>query len=426
MRQPLRKVYRTISVATVILLTFVTCARAAGLLLYETGAPDLGTASAGRAAMAADASTAAANPAGMTLLDRSQLLSASGALLPSTNFDVAPETTTKGGGGGNAGVFFPIGGFFYVYKLSERIRLGVAVDSDFAGNFNYGKTWTGRYYVTREPLITGRVNPSIAYEVNDWLSVGAGFSFSVGRLLFQSKINNVLPRVPDGGLSFESWDEAFGGNVGILLRPIAKLRVGLTYQSPVDYKFGFRPHLTNLGPVLTGLRQRIGGAKVNIPMEVPQQVMLSAVYDVIPNFSLLGDVGWQNWSAFGEFPIGISTAKQRTVTANLHFSDTCHIAIGQQFRIGEKWLWSAGFAYDSSPVSKTNRVPALPLDRQLRYGTGIQYQINRDITAGAAWEFMDAGAGPFAASRGALAGTLQGHYSTNYLNFIALNVIWKF
>src|ERR1700674_2291495 len=140
----------------------------AGLLLYETGAPDLGTASAGRAAMAADASTAAANPAGMTLLDRSQLLSACGALLPSTNFDIASETTTPGGGGGNAGVFFPIGGFFYVYRLSERIRLGVAVDSDFAGNFNYGKKWTGRYYVTREPLITGKVNPTIAYEVNTW------------------------------------------------------------------------------------------------------------------------------------------------------------------------------------------------------------------------------------------------------------------
>ena len=54
---------------------------------------------------------------------------------------------------------------------------------------------------------------------------------------------------PDGGLAIESWDEAFGGNVGILLRPIAKLRIGLTYQSPVDYKFGFRPHVTGLGPM---------------------------------------------------------------------------------------------------------------------------------------------------------------------------------
>jgi long-chain fatty acid transport protein len=376
--------------------------------------------------MAADASTAAANPAGMTLLDRSQLLGASGALLPSTNFDVAPETTTSGGGGGNSGVFFPIGSFFYVDKLSERLRFGLAIDSNFGLSGDYGKTWVGRYYVTSESIITGTVNPSIAYEVNNWLSVGAGVSFSVARLTFQSKINNVLPRVPDGGLALESWDEAFGGNVGILLRPIAKLRIGLTYQSPVDYKFGFRPHLTGLGPVLTRLRERIGGAKINIPMEQPQQVMLSAVYEVLPNFSLMGNVGWQNWSAFGEFPIGISTAKQRTVTANLHFSDTCQIAIGQQFRIGEKWLWSAGFAYDSAPVSKTNRVPVLPLDRQLRYGTGIQYEINRDVTAGAAWEFMDAGPGPFSASRGPLAGTLQGHYSTNYLNFVALNVIWKF
>jgi len=398
-------------------------AQAAGIALYETGAPDLGTASAGRAAMAADASTAAANPAGMTLLDRSQLLGAAGAFLPSTNFDVAPQTTTSGGGGGNAGVFIPIGGFFYVYKLSERMRLGVATDSDFGLAIDYGKKWVGRYYATQESLITGKVNPSIAYEVNYWLSVGAGFSFSVARLKFQSKINNALPRTPDGGLALESWDEAFGGNVGILLRPIAKLRIGLTYQSPVDYEFGFRPHLTGLGPLLSRLRARIGGAKVDIPMEVPQQVMLSGLYDVTPNWSLLGNVGWQNWSAFGEFPIGISSVKQRTVEANLHFSDTCQIAIGQQLQIGEKRLWSAGFAYDSAPVSKANRVPTLPLDRQPRYGTGIQYQINRDVTAGVAWEFMDAGPGPYSATRGPLAGTVRGHYSTNYLNFVALNVI---
>ena len=426
MQRVLRRVEKTIFFATVVLLTFVTSARASGLLLYETGAPDLGTASAGRTAMASDASTVAANPAGMSLLDRSQLLGAAGALLPFTNFDSAPETTTSGGGGANAGVFFPIGSFFYVHKLTERIRLGFASDSDFGLSADWGKKWVGRYYATSVSIVTFKTNPSISYLVNDWLSVGAGFSFSVGRLTEQAKINNVLPRAGDGGLALESWDEAFGGNAGILLTPIKKLRIGLTYQSPVDYKFGFRPHLTNLGPLLDRLRTRIGGAKINIPMEVPQQVMMSLLYDVLPYWSVMGNVGWQNWSAFGEFPIGISTTKQRTVSANLHFSDTCSIAIGQQLRIGEKWLWSAGFAYDSSPVSKANRIPVLPLDRQLRYGTGIQYQINNNVTMGAAWEFMDAGPGPFTADRGPLAGTLQGHYSTNYLNFAALNVIWKF
>jgi long-chain fatty acid transport protein len=232
--------------------------------------------------------------------------------------------------------------------------------------------------------------------------------------------------VPDGSFSLESWDEAFGGHAGILLRPIDKLRIGLTYQSPEDYKFGFRPHVTGLGPVASAIRRRIGGVKVNIPMTEPQQVMASAVYEIIPKLSLMGNVGWQNWSAFGEFPVGISAINQRTVSANLHFSDTCQIAIGQQYRIAEKWLWSAGFAYDSAPVSKANRIAVLPIDRQLRYGTGIQYQINQDVTAGAAVELLDAGPGPFSATRGPLAGTLQGHFSSNYLNFVAVNVIWKF
>lgn len=432
MQPYLRSAHRTVFLAGAILLAFVTYARAAALELYEIG--DIGTASAGQAALAENAATAAQNPAGMTLLDRSQLMTSPGALLPSTNFDVAPETNlkkafggTKGGGGGNAGVFIPIGSFFYVRKLSERLRFGIALYSDYGLSGDYGKTWVGRYYLTQESLITSKINPSLAYEVNDWLSVGAGFSFAVGRLTFQSKINNAAPRVPDGGLSLESWDEAFGAKVGILLRPISKLRIGLTYQSPEDYKFGFRPHVTGLGPLLSRIRRRIGGVKANVPMTEPQQVMLSGLYEVLPKWSLLADVGWQNWSAFGSFPVGISSAKQTTtVNANLHFSDTCHAAIGQQLQIGERWLWSAGFAYDSASVSKASRNAVLPVDRQLRYGTGLDYEVNHDLTAGLAWEAMDAGPGPFSNTRGPLAGTLQGHYSTNWLNFVALNVVWKF
>ncbi len=411
---------------SVLVAAFRGVALGAGLVLYETGAPDLGTASAGRAAMASDASTAASNPAGMTLLDRSQLLVGAGALLPSSNFDLAPQTTTAGGGGGNAGVFMPLGAFFYVRKLTEKLRIGVAVYSDYGLGVDFGKKWAGRYYVTNESLFTTKVSPEIAYAVNEWLSVGVGFSFGVGRLGFQSKINNLLPRAGDGGLSLESWDEAFGGNIGFLLRPIPKLRLGFLYQSEEDYKFGFRPHVTGLGPVSEVIRQRIGGTKINIPLNEPQRITASALYEVTSYLSLMGNVGWQNWSAFGEFPVGISAQNQRTVEANLKFSDTCQIAIGEQFRFAKNFLWSAGFAYDSAPVSKTNRTATLAIDRQLRYGTGIQYEINRDVTAGVAAELLDAGPGPFSNTRGPLAGTLQGHYSTNYLNFVAVNLIWKF
>jgi long-subunit fatty acid transport protein len=57
-----RMVHRTVSLAIIVLLASVSSARGAALELYEIG--DIGTASAGQAALAEDASTAAKNPAG--------------------------------------------------------------------------------------------------------------------------------------------------------------------------------------------------------------------------------------------------------------------------------------------------------------------------------------------------------------------------
>src|SRR5262245_42241726 len=71
---------------------------AAAIWLYEMATPDQGTAAAGRAALAVDASTAWLNPAGMTRLDRSQLLIGAGALVIQSEFDIAPGTTESGGG----------------------------------------------------------------------------------------------------------------------------------------------------------------------------------------------------------------------------------------------------------------------------------------------------------------------------------------
>jgi long-chain fatty acid transport protein len=415
-------------VAGALILICTGHARGAGLSLYETGAPDLGTAQAGQAALAADASTVGSNPAGMTLLDRTQLLVAAGAMLPTINFHPGSQTTTGGTGGGNAGVFFPLGGSFFVYKLSDRWRLGVAAGSNFGLAVDYGKQWAGRYYLTESSIITGQVNPAVAYRVNRWLSVGAGFSIVVGRLFDEAKINNALPRIPDGGLSLESWSVSAGGNAGILIQPNEKIRFGLTYTSPVDFTFGFNPHTTGLGPGLEAALRKSGaiGAKLNLDMTEPQQMMSSVLYQLTPKFALMGDLGWQNWSAFGQTVLGISAKNQRTLAVDMHFSDTWHTAIGGQYRIGERCLWSVGFAYDSSPVSEANRTPALPLDRQLRYGTGIQYILNDNITVGAANEITDGGKAPYNAMRGPLAGRLQGGFPNNLLDFLAANLSWKF
>ena len=48
--------------------------------------------------------------------------------------------------------------------------------------------------------------------------------------------------------------------------------------------------------------------------------------------------------------------------------------LGNQFPVRHHWLWSVGAACNTSPgddADKRKRMPDLPLDRQIRIGTGI-------------------------------------------------------
>ena len=281
-------------------------ARAAGLYLYELGTPDLGTAAAGRAAMAQDASTVMGNPAGMTRLEHSELTSSVYTIQSSMQFDRSPGTTIGGGNGFNAGVPipslssasipFPAGSLFYVYSLSRDLKLGVGAASAYGGSMNYGKEWAGRYTVQKLQLLSGTLNPGFAYRINEWLSVGAGFSVNYALLSQTTAVNNRAERLPDGRLKFKADDWGFGGNAGVLFEPHERLRFGLTYRSQIDMSYTDQIKFTNLGPGLRRAleRRRVVGDETTLDQTNPQTVMASWYYALTDNSALMGNFGWQN------------------------------------------------------------------------------------------------------------------------------------
>jgi long-chain fatty acid transport protein len=119
---------------------------AAGIWLYEQAIPSMGLAAAGRAALAQDASTVSTNPAGMTLLKRSQLVGGLLGISVTKKFDT-DSTTNTGGNGGDAGDFVPAGTFAYVHSVTPDLKLGMSFSSYFGLGLDYEDTWAGRYYV---------------------------------------------------------------------------------------------------------------------------------------------------------------------------------------------------------------------------------------------------------------------------------------
>jgi long-chain fatty acid transport protein len=398
-------------------------ANAAGLWVYEMGTPDLGTAAAGRAALAKDAATVFGNPAGMTSLDRSQLLVGAQLAIGDVHFDRGPGTTVGGGNGGNAAGTIPGGSVFYAHSVTPDLKLGFWSGSYLAGSVQYEDGWSGRYYGTKAELITLGAGINAAYKVNDWLSIGGGPLVMYGRLDQRVAVNNVLDGLPDGRLEFEDDEFGVGGMAGLMLEPVEGTRLGVTYISPVDLDFEDRPAAGNLGPGLQALG--VGERRIKLGVTVPQQVMVSTYHELSDRWAVMGNVVWQDWSAFGKPDVSVSGTGVSNETADLDYDDTWGLALGVQYAFADGWRWSVGGGYDSSPMSKGERSPNLPLDRQFRLGTGLQYSFNDKITIGAAYQYMNGGDADIDVERGPLAGRLQGDYSSYDFHFVALNLSWQ-
>lgn len=413
---------------TIVLVFSSSQSFAAGMILYEINSPLTGTASAGWAALANDASTAFTNPAGMTRLDRSQLLVGAQPLIITSKFNPSPSTTFGGTDGGNAGGVIPSLGGYYVHSVSDRFKLGFSLLSYFGLGIDYGDNWVGRYWVEKSDFLTLAMSPSAAYKVNDWLSIGVMLKVLYSKLNTQSAIRNFFAEA-DGQLKYEDDDFGFGGGFGLLIEPRKGTRFGVTYYLPVEVSFNEVPELKGVGPILGGLLSRLGmnGRSVGMDFTIPQWIMVSGYQQITEKLAIMGNFGWQDWSQFGNVDISLSVNPEttRSFNNNLGFKDTWHAAIGAQYRVSEPWLLSAGFAYDSSPSDASNRSPDLPFDRNFRYAAGVQYGWSKNLTLGLAYEFIDLGSASIN-KEGFLRGNLVGDYGTNHVNVVNVNLIYRF
>jgi len=399
---------------------------AGGLWLTQQPTPDMGVGGAGSQATGFDASTATANPAAMTRLDRSQMEAGIMGLYLDAQFNVK-NSSNGDNGGGNAGYFSPVPTLNYVQSVSPDLKLGLGVGSYFGLGLNYSNDWAGKYYVQSASITTMAINPTIGYKIADWLSVGGGVSVVQGQLAERVAVNTLL-EPGDGRLKYDASDVGYGYNLGVLFELSPQTRVGVTYVSQVKLDFKDDLRFKNMEGTLLGAALNATGlldAQLKINMTIPAQLALGAYQALTDKLALVGTVNWQNWSKFGEPEIAV--ADSSTVTADLDYQDTYHAGIGVYYRVADPWLLMAGFGYDTSPTSSSSqRSPILPLGATFTYSAGVQYDWNKDFSVGAAYALIDAGSAKINRTGGPLKGDLEGEYDPNFIHAFNVNFVYRF
>jgi long-chain fatty acid transport protein len=393
---------------------------AAGFALIEQNASGMGNAYAGAAAAAEDASTIYFNPAGLTALPAGKHFSiAIHAIDPSAKFrDNASQSAggisgtgtrnlfTFAGFGGDAGSTAYVPNAYFAMSLDPKWSIGVGVNAPFGLKTQYEDGWIGRFQGIKSEIKTVNINPTVAYKVNEVISLGAGVNYQQIDATLTKAVNytaivgaaNVGAALAiqnvEGRNELKGSDAAWGYNLGATFNLSERTRLGVAYRSVIQY------HLTG---TYTATHPVTGSAAANaiiaanpgtldqniaLDIKMPDSFSFSAAHRLNDRWDLLGDLSWTGWAKIPEVRIKFTAPGAADDVTNWKLRDTMRGALGANYRYSDDVKLRVGVAYDQSPVTDAFRTVRLPDNNRTWLSLGAQYKPSKAGTLDAGFSYI--------------------------------------
>ena len=371
---------RQLAGALSIALLLVSQALAGGFQLNEHGARALAQGGA-FAARATDGSAIFFNPAGLGFQNTPSVYIGLTTITPAGSFlgprqkNPSEKTTFV------STTFTPINVALSM-PVMDGLQVGVGINNPFGLGTEWPRDWVGKFLTTKVDLRTFFVTPTVAYRVNDQLSVGAGFNYVVGSVLLERAVSVVsvaLPEPPRVSISMNA--KGVGFNLGVMYKPMEDLSIGVSYRSQVkvdaDGVASFTPNYSALG---------LPAGPVSTTLTLPATGFAGIAYNPLKNLQLEADVQYIGWSSYDELDIQFKSNNTTSVSPK-KYENTYMIRVGGEYTIDIVHL-RAGYLYDRSPVKSEYIEPLLPDANRNGYSVGLGYDVTDHFSVDVAYLFL--------------------------------------
>ena len=357
-------------------------AQAGAFGLNEYSAQGIGSAAAGAAAGNAGLGSIAWNPATMTDFAGFQTSGSFTWISPSASVKPSDGTvllyshlgapTSATGDIGNGGRFVPA--TQVSYQLSDQWWLGLTVDAPFGQVTVIRPDAAAAYFGTNTQIVDVDVTPSLAYKVNDWLSLGAGLQINY----FDLKVNNSLtPQVPGSALSVNGDSWGVGYKLGLTLKPFAGTEFGVGYRSQLQQNVSGNMQ-TNIP--IRGLSGIIlpGRQSVSSSVTLPDQLSVGLRQQVNDKVGVALGYQWTHWSLFKSF--NVDGPYGPAIPLSFHYNNGWLISAGADYKWDARTTLRAGLGYEQSPINDVVRTPRLPDQNRIIAALGASYQLSSKMS----------------------------------------------
>ncbi|MDD2236419.1 MAG: outer membrane protein transport protein [Kiritimatiellae bacterium] len=375
----------------------VTASYGAGFAIIEQSVKGMGNAYSGGSTASDDASCIFFNPAGMSLTGKTEVDVGAAVIIPHFSYNDSESDYPRlgmplsGGDGGDAGTVALVPNFYYNQMVSERIAAGIGVNAPFGLATEYEDDWKGRYHALRSDVATVNINPSMGFQLTDWLSVGAGLNVEYataeltsavdfGGILASKGVAGASPQMLDGKAEIKGDDWGYGYNAGLMILPTKSTVVGLTYRSEVAFELEGDAKYTT--PAQARALQAMGlfvDTDVKADLTLPETISFGVAQKLSSNVTLKADILWTRWSRFEELRVRYDSNQPDSVTEE-DWEDVFRYALGLDYAYNQQWTFRVGTAYDESPIKNSqHRTPRIPDANRIWLSCGASYQATENI-----------------------------------------------
>jgi len=329
-------------------------------------------------AQADDPSAVYFNPAGMTQLRGVQTSAGLLLLGGQTRFSGSSRGSTRGDFGSSVAV--PPPSNFYVtanlkgtgVAVLQNVSAGIGVVSPFGVLYEYPKNGPFATAVTRQALPLIDIKPSLAYKLNDQLSIGVGadiytFASFLGEGQSVTRFNSSGgPGLPPPGTPIEinGSDTAAGFNMSLLYTPLRNedgrplVNIGLVYRSQATL------HLDGQF-VANGMRVSDASTTLVLPQIFTGGIAVWPIRDTAHEWKLELDIDYTGWKSVRNLDVHLSTGA--TIPFPQKWRNAYTFMVGTEY----KWLnpavlreWEvsarAGYWHSQTPIPDQSFLPTIP------------------------------------------------------------------
>ena len=331
----------------------------------------------------------------------------------------------------------PVPQAYVSYGVTPELGVGIGLFAPYGVQTKWPLSFDGRFAGYDNIIKTFYVQPTVAYQVTPWLSLGGGLDIVHGSVELHQRLDlsqtpivvsgtvlgtfgqfGVPPGTDFADANLTASKTSVGGHFGALAKVNDRLSIGVHYLTKVTLDYAgtatftqvntniVTPATVAVGPLVipagtlvdTLLNKTLGvftaptgllaGQTATASIANPDMFVAGVAYKAATNVTLLADYQWTHWSTFSVLNLTFSPNTLLNQALYESYKST------SGFRFGAEWAQSAsvtlrgGYLHHGAAAPAQTVTPLLPDGERNEFTAGATLKLASSVSGQLAYQYI--------------------------------------